>query len=236
MDRQRVYHPRLVPSPVDPAARFPLAFPMNPRVAMSTKKILVAALLLTPIGLGAFTRPESAATPVPEAAEYSLDATHSSVIFKVKHLGASWFYGRFNGISGKIEVDEKDPAKSSVLFQIDAASVDTKNDKLDTHLKSPDFLDAAQFPEIVFESESVKKGKAKDSLEVTGKLTLRGVTKPLTLTVEKVGAGDARGKPVVGYHTSFTIDRTDFGVSYGADNGGVGKEVELTISAEAYGE
>lgn len=206
---------------------------------MSTTHLLLGLGLLAPLGLGAFHRPAPASVPARTAASatlaYQVDATHTSALFKVKHLGASWFYGRFNGVSGTIQVDESDPSKSSVLLTIDAASVDSRNAKLDEHIKSPDFLDAKQFPEIVFESETVKAGKDKDTFQVEGKLTLRGVTKPLTVTVEKVGTGEMRGTKVVGYHTRFSIDRTEFGVSYGADGSGVGKEVELILSVEAHG-
>lgn len=207
---------------------------------MSTQRILLGIGLLAPLGLCAFAWPKSSSAPAvattsAEAVEYDVDPTHSGVFFKVKHMGASWFYARFDKVAGKIQYDEADPSKSYVLLTIDATSVDTRTKKLDEHITSSDFLDAKQFPEIVFESESVKAGKQKDTLEVQGNLTLRGVSKPLTVTVEKVGSGDMRGRKVIGFHTRFTIDRTDFGVNYGADNGGVGKDVELTVSVEAYG-
>lgn len=211
--------------------------PLPRKTIMSTKRILLGVAILAPLSLGTLALPgstsrEETLAPAPEAVEYGVDATHSSAIFKVKHFGAAWFYGRFNEISGTLQVDEKNVADSYVMINIKGLSVDTKNQKLDDHIRSPDFLDARQFPDIVFESKKVAKGKDKGTYQVDGTLTLRGVSKPLSVTVEKVGSG--RDGQVVGYHTRFTIDRTDFGVSYGAANGSVGKDVELTISIEGH--
>lgn len=201
------------------------------------QRLLLGAGLLAALGAGTFAlngassaAPANSATTVAPAA-WMVDTTHSSAIFKVKHSGVSWFFGRFNGITGTITYDPKDVAASSVLIKVDTTTVDTKTKKLDDHLKSPDFFDAAQFPEMVFESESVKAGKEKDTLEVTGNLTLHGVTKPLTVTVAVTGTGEMRGKQIAGFLTTFEIDRTEFGMSYGAPSG-VGAEVGITISLE----
>lgn len=203
-----------------------------------SSRLLLAALggalpLLCATVLG--ERPAAPTAPLAaEGLELGIDTTHSSVLFKVKHNSVAWFYGRFNRMDGSIRYDEQAPSKSYVLLKVDAASVDSRNQKLDDHIKSPDFLDAKQFSEVVFESKSVKAGKKKDQYEVEGTLTLRGVTKPLTITVEKTGLGEGRrGGKIAGFHTSFTIDRTEFGVSYAPDGSGVGREVELTISIEA---
>jgi len=175
-----------------------------------------------------------AETAAAEAAEYAIDPTHSNVLFKVQHFGASWFYGRFNEVSGEVAIDREKPANSHVLMIVKASSVDAKVSKLTDHLRSPDFLDAVQFPEIVFESTKVAAGKKKGTFEVTGELTLHGVTKPLTVAVEEVGSGAGpTGGEIVGLHTTFTIDRGEFGLKYGYDSGAVGKEVLLIVSVEA---
>ena len=166
-----------------------------------------------------------------DVVSYNVDPVHSNVLFKIKHNGVSWFYARFGELSGHFSYDEGKPADSECLMVVKTASVDTRNDKLNGHLKSPDFFDATQFPEITFESTKVKKGKG-DTLQVTGDLSLHGVTKSITVELEKVGSGDMRGKKMIGFHARFTIDRTDFGMNYGV-GGPLGSEVELTISVEA---
>ena len=205
---------------------------------MSSRRLLATLGGIAPLVLGALVLSAPATSaPAPasaaDAVEYTVDSTHSSVLFRVKHNSVAWFYGRFNRFDGSIQYDAQDPSKCSVLLKVDAASVDSRNQKLDDHIKSPDFLDAKQFNEIVFESEKVKAGKEKGSLEVEGTLTLRGVSKPLTIQVEPTGMGEGRRGKLAGFHTRFTVDRTEFGVSYGSDGAGVGREVELTISIEA---
>lgn len=207
---------------------------------MTPQRLLLGAGLLASLGLGALTltsaSPATATAPAATltlpVADWSVDTTHSSALFKVKHNGVSWFFGRFNGITGEISYDAAKPADSSVLIKVDTKSVDTKTKGLDDHLKSPDFFDAAQFPELIFESKSVKAGKEKDTLSVTGDLTLHGVTKEITVPVEVVGVGEGRSGPVAGFFTSFEIDRTEYGMSYGAP-GGVGAKVTITLSVEA---
>ena len=156
---------------------------------------------------------------------------HSSVLFKSKHNDVSWFYGRFNELSGTIVYDPADVSKSKVTMEVAAESVDTRNEKLDQHLKSPDFFDAVQFPVIAFESTKVASA-GEGRLAVTGDLVLHGVMKEVTVELEHVGSADGRRGKLVGFHGVFTIDRTEFGMTYGAD-GGLGKEVELTVSVEA---
>jgi polyisoprenoid-binding protein YceI len=165
----------------------------------------------------------------PKARALEVDASHSSVIFKVKHQNVSWFYGRFDTIKGSIILDE---AKSSVSLTIDASSANTGNERRNRHLVGPDFFNTKQFPEIKFESKSVEVSKA-GHLNVKGKLTIRGVTKDVNAIAKKTGEGKARGKPIVGYHCIFTIKRSDFGITYG--KGSLGDDVEVTISLECKG-
>ncbi|MDP6540456.1 MAG: YceI family protein [Planctomycetota bacterium] len=187
------------------------------------------------IGAAALARGAALAPDPADGAQYTIDATHSNVLFKVSHFRSSLYYGRFNEVSGEFTFDAADPAASSVRMVVRADSVDAKVENLSKHLRSPDFLDATQFPEIVFESKSVEAGEAPDTLEVSGELTLRGVTRPLTVTVEKVGEGPGmRGARLMGWHARFTIDRGEFGVDYGIERGAVGREVELIVSVEGH--
>ena len=161
------------------------------------------------------------------ADEYKVDPIHSSLLFKVKHAETANFYGAFEKASGTV-VTEGDAIKS-VSVTIDASSVATRNSKRDEHLRGPDFFDVKQFPEITFTSKEVKA--ASDGYDVTGELTLHGSTKPLTLRLVKTGSGKHMGKDILGVETTFTIKRSDFGMS-GYVGKGVGDEVTLIISLE----
>ncbi|MBI1927216.1 YceI family protein [Candidatus Poribacteria bacterium] len=162
---------------------------------------------------------------------YEVDPSHSTVLFRAKHLGASHFYGRFNELSGAFTIDENDPAKSKVEIEVRAESVDTFNERRDQHLKSPDFFNAKQFPVITFKSKAVNKLEA-DTYEVTGDFFLHGVTKTLTVKVKQTGVGkNRRGNQLIGFETTFTIKRSEFGMNYMLD--GVSDEVSLIISLEA---
>ncbi|HEY3246612.1 MAG TPA: YceI family protein [Phycisphaerae bacterium] len=164
------------------------------------------------------------------AETYGVDPVHSTANFRIKHMGTSYFYGRFNDISGTIKFDEADPTKSSFDVDVKTESVDTKNDGRDKHLKSDSFFNVKQYPKMTFKSKSVKK-TGEDQYEVSGDFTLHGVTKPLTVKVERTGTGNMRGKQIVGFETSFTLKRTEFGMSEMLD--GLSDEVQVTVSLEA---
>jgi len=145
---------------------------------------------------------------------YEVDPVHSFAIFRCRNLGqagAVFIYGRFNDVKGTIVVD-KDPAKSSVNININADSIDTGVPDRDNHLKSPDFLNTKQFPTITFKSRKIQ-AIGKDRYRVTGDLTLHGVTRTITVTVEKLGEGkNFKDMQVIGFQTTFTIRRSDFGM------------------------
>ena len=163
---------------------------------------------------------------------YRVDPVHSFVLFRVKHMNTAYAYGRFNSFSGTIVVNEQDPSKSSVEFEIDANSIDTGNSQRDDHLRSPDFFNVRQYPKITFKSTSVRRIN-NTTLEVKGDLTIRGTTRPLTVRVTYVGKGrNPRGQEIIGFETTFTIKRSQFGVSYGL-NGGLSDEVRVTVAVEA---
>lgn len=165
------------------------------------------------------------------AATYEIDQAHSNVGFTVRHL-VTEVPGQFNRFDGTIVYDPEDPAASSVELVVDAASIDTRNDRRDNHLRSDDFFAVEQHPHLTFESKRVA-ALGDDRLAVTGDLTIRGVTKEVTVPIEIVGAmGDK-----VGFTTEFTVDRLDYGVRWNRtlDQGGavLGDEVDVRIDVAA---
>jgi polyisoprenoid-binding protein YceI len=153
----------------------------------------------------------SAGRPGIAGETYTADPVHSSLVFRVKHMNATDFWGRFNSINGSFTLDEGNPAGCQFEFKVKADSVDTANAARDKHLKGPDFFNVVQFPEISFKSQSVKQ--AGSGYEVTGDLTLHGVTKPTTVRIIPTGKGEMRGKPIAGIAVTFQIKQTDFGMS-----------------------
>jgi polyisoprenoid-binding protein YceI len=145
--------------------------------------------------------------------------------------------GKFQDFSGTIRIDRAKPEASSVEFTIKADSIFTNDAKRDAHLKSPDFFDAPTHPTITFRSTSMKPN-GKDSWLVTGDLTMRGTTKQVTLPVTVLGEGkDPWGNEKVGFETSTTLNRKDYGINWNKalDQGGVlvGDEVKVQVSVEA---
>jgi polyisoprenoid-binding protein YceI len=171
-----------------------------------------------------------AAAPSARADEYVLDDAHSGVNFKISHLGLSWTFGRFKDVSGTCTLDAAAPAKSAFNLSIKTDSIDTNNQKRDDHLKSPDFFNAAQFPALTFKSTAVKP--VEGGLEVTGDLTMHGVTKPVTFTLKGGKTAEfPKGVQRTGYSTELTLKRSDFGMDKFLE--AVGDEVFITISFEA---
>lgn len=192
---------------------------------------LVAAVGLPLIVLA--QKPETKGEPAKsegKAETYKVDPIHSSNWFRIKHLNVTYFYGRFNEIEGTYTLDDANPAGSAIDIQIKTESIDTNNDGRDKHLKSPEYFDAEKYPEITFKSSSVKK-TGDQQYEVKGDLTFRGVTKPLTVKIERTGAGPGmKGEYRSGFETSFEIKRSDFGMTTMV--GPLSDEVRLTISVE----
>jgi polyisoprenoid-binding protein YceI len=189
------------------------------------RKLFVAALVVTTV----CTTASFAAVET-----YKIDPVHSSVGFKIRHF-FSKVPGQFTDFDGTITMDSSDISKSKAEATIKTASVNTKNDKRDGHLKSPDFFDAEKNPTITFKSTSWKEVE-KNSYEVTGDLTIHGTTKPATLHVKFLGAGPAMGGVRGGWEATTTINRMDFGVSWNkaAEGGGtiLGEEVEISLNVE----
>jgi len=164
------------------------------------------------------------------AETYKLDPAHTSIVFRVKHLGVAYVFGRFNGPTGSFVFDESAPSKCAIEMQAETKNVDTAVEKRDTHLKSPDFFNAGEYPLVSFKSKSVKK-LSENTYEVSGDLALLGKTRPITVKANATGAGkDPWGNFRRGFETSFSIKRSDFGMNFMM--GGVSDEVNLTVSLE----
>jgi polyisoprenoid-binding protein YceI len=147
---------------------------------------------------------------------YTIDPAHSRIGFSARHAMVTKVRGSFNEFTGSGYFDEEDPSKSHVELTIKAASIDTRNPDRDNHLRSNDFLAMEQYPEITFRSTKVEKA-ADDKYNVTGDLTIRGVTRPVTLALELTGtAVDPFGNFRLGLEGGTTINRKDWGVSWNA--------------------
>jgi len=175
-----------------------------------------------------------AGASLPVAGTWSLDPSHTAVEFSVRHLGLSKVRGRFSSFTGDVVVAE-DPAQSSINVSIDVTSVDTRDEKRDEHLRTNDFFDAPAFPTITFASTSVSGGAS--DWRVTGDLTIRGVTKQVTLDATFEGtATDPWGGSRAAFTATTEVDREDFGMTWNAalEAGGVlvGKKVKIEIEAE----
>ncbi|MCL6415381.1 YceI family protein [Aestuariirhabdus sp. Z084] len=166
------------------------------------------------------------------AADYALDikGQHAFVQFRIQHLGYSWLYGRFDDFTGSFSYDEASPDNSKVEVTINTTSVNTNHAERDKHLRSDDFLDVSSFPKATFVSTSVKSD-GKGNAIITGDLTLRGVTRSITIDAESIGGGN---DPWGGYRHGFLgttkLALKDFGIDFNL--GPASTEVEMTLSIE----
>lgn len=168
---------------------------------------------------------------------YQIDPAHSGAAFKVRHMMIAHVKGEFTRINGTVNFDPANPSASSIDVAIDATSIHTREPQRDDHLRSADFLDVAKFPSIAFKSTGVASD-GKDSYEVTGNLTIHGVTQPVSLLVDAVTpeAKDPWGGFRRGAAATTTINRKDFGLHWNTplETGGwlVGDEVHITLDVE----
>ncbi len=191
-----------------------------------TALFLIAALAVSP----AFAAGPSTDVAEAQSGAFTVDHSHAKIIFSVSHFGFSTYYGLFNNFDAKLDFDAKDPAKSKLDVTVKMDSVNTTNPKLDEHLKSPDFFDAAKFPTATFKATKIDV-TGKTTGTITGDLTLHGVTKPVTLDATFNGAGENAFKVyVLGFSATGTIKRSDFGIT--TYSPALGEDVTLTISAE----
>jgi polyisoprenoid-binding protein YceI len=174
---------------------------------------------------------------LPPVGRWAIDPAHSELQFVARHMMISKVRGRFREHEGWLDVAER-PEDSRVDVTIRAASIDTGDAQRDAHLRSPDFLDVERFPDITFRSTSVRPAGAEDRYEVVGDLTIRDVTRPVTLDVEFEGvAVDPWGAPRAGFVASGEINREDFDVTWNQalETGGflVGKGIRVEVDVEA---
>jgi polyisoprenoid-binding protein YceI len=183
---------------------------------------LVCALTVAALATPALAAPTS----------YAIDANHTQVVFIYNHMGFSNQIGQFHKVTGELSYDAADPAKGSVSVTIPIENISTGVPDLDEHLKSPDFFDAAKFPNITFKSTKVEKTGA-DTLKVDGDVTFHGVTKPGSLSVKILKAGEHPMKkvPALGFEITTTIKRSDFGVNKYVPN--VSDDIPVRIGMEA---
>jgi polyisoprenoid-binding protein YceI len=170
------------------------------------------------------------------AGEWKIDSSHSEIGFAVKHMMVSNTKGEFKKVTGGVTLDPKKPTEAKINVTIDIASINTDDEKRDGHLKGTDFFDVAKHPTATFVSKKITKGADKNKFKVLGDLTIRGVTKEVTLDTEITDVTSAWGKNIIGVHAETTINRIDYGVSWNQnlDKGGVvvGNDVKLTIDLE----
>ncbi len=183
--------------------------------------VIVSAVLMAVMGSTALA-----------ADMFKIDPAHTSATFHVLHQGYSYVAGRFNDIVGDVVFDESDFLKSQVNITIKTVSVDTNHKKRDDHLRSPDFFNAKEFPEMTFKSTGVEQTGDKMG-KLMGDLTLLGVTKPVTLDVRfNRIAPNSKNIVIAGFSAKGTIKRTEFGMTYGPK--GIGDEIDIRIEAEAH--
>ena len=164
-----------------------------------------------------------------QAAEFTVDSGHAYAIFNIMHKNLAPNYGRFNVIKGKVKYEGPGKA-NAVRIEIDPASVDTANRKRDKHLRSDDYFNVKQFPNLVFESQKWTLIKD-ETYEVQGTLNFHGVTKPLTAKVTKTGAGvDRKGNDRIGFTAEFKVDRFAHGMDGGKT---LAQYVNVVLSIEA---
>jgi polyisoprenoid-binding protein YceI len=167
---------------------------------------------------------------------WQIDAAHTNVEFAVRHLMISTVRGRFGTLAGTVEYDELDPTHSSVQLTIDTRSIDTREERRDAHLRSADFFEVEKFPAITFTSTGLS-GEVTGEFTLTGALTIRDVTRPITVQVTREGQGtDPWGNLRAGYSARARLRRSEFGLSWNQliEAGGVavGDEITITIDAE----
>jgi polyisoprenoid-binding protein YceI len=181
------------------------------------------------------TSPGAVATlePLPDmpAGVYDIDSVHSTALFRVQHMGAGQFWGRFNDVKGTVNYTPKKKEHFAFDINIDLESVDSGNSKLDGHLKSPDFFNAKEFKNMTFKSTEVER-LGQTVWDVTGDLTMNGVTKSVVAVVRFTGTADMRGRRC-GFEAEFDINRSDFNHNWGVENGALGNKVRVIVGIEA---
>jgi polyisoprenoid-binding protein YceI len=203
---------------------------MNFRLVASIA--LIAAGAATALGFAARSdNPTPSPAPALEVSHqadhaFKVDPVHSSVMFRIEHMGVCNFYGAFRDVSGSYTLGDN----ASFEVSVKTDSVDSRNKGRDDHLKSPDFFNAAEFPAIAFKSTKVEKNG--EGFKVTGDLTLHGVTKSITVDMKTWAPKETRQGVKSGVEGSFTIKRSDYGMTTYVAEGGLGDEVDIVVALE----
>ena len=230
----------VVSNAVRAASRFR---PIRTWLAVAALPLTAAVTLAMAPAQGAGAKPAAqskpAAAPAAQSAGsgelFRVDDVHSLALCRVHHLGAGQFWGRFNAVSGTIRFAEGSSDGLSFEITIDATSVDTGVEQLDKHLKSPDFFNVKEFPQMTFKSTSASR-EPNGTYTVKGDLTIRGVTKPISAAVEWTGTSEKGMGKRAGFEATFTVDRSLFGVNYGLDDktgDALGRNVRVVVALEA---
>jgi polyisoprenoid-binding protein YceI len=203
---------------------------MNRLVRYSLAGVAAAALMAS----GAVVA-RTQATQVPaevRAGTYALDAAHGKITWSVDHLGFSTYYGQFVNVQAELKLDPANPSASTLTATIPLTDVDSNSDGLDAHLQTADFFDTANHPTATFVSRSITiDSDDPTEADVLGDLTIRGVTRPVTMEVEFNQAGPSMGNTYkVGFDGEATIKRSEFGINYALP--AVGDEVKLHLEGE----
>jgi len=206
---------------------------------MLNRRLLVRSTLIGAVALGLIgggsVVAQAALTKVPaevQAGTYKLDPAHGKITWSVNHLGFSTYTGQFVNVSADLTLDPANPSASTLTATVPLTDVDPNDDRLKAHLQTPDFFDTAQFPTATFVATSiVVDADDATQADVTGDLTIRGVTRPVTMEVQFNQAGPSMGGVYkVGFDGETTIKRSEFGVNYVL--GPVSDEVELHLEGE----
>ena len=189
------------------------------------------AVALLSVAQGAYAQTPSASPADVRAGAYVFDPGHSKITWSLNHFGFSTYVGQFPGVTGRLTLDPKAPQSAALDVVIDTAAVGTLNPALDTHIKSADFLDVAKFPQATFKATSVKVTGEKTA-DITGDLTLHGVTKPVVVqaTFNQAGANPVDKKYSLGFSGKAVVKRSDFGIKTYVPY--IGDDVALQIDAE----
>lgn len=204
--------------------------------AWATVGVMAAGVLAGGAGLGAMglvaQQPAKSDVKASGAGAWKVDSVHSNVVYRISHLGASSHYGVFFNPTGSLNLDPANPAGASMEITLPLSGLTSGNAKRDQHLRSPDFFSAEEFPTITFKSTGFTSA-GENAFDVTGDLTLLGKAKPVTARLTIVGKGKGMGGgEVMGVEATFTIKRSDWGMTKYVKEGALGDEVKLIAALE----
>ncbi len=190
----------------------------------------IGAMLLGP-AVAQDSRPPATEQKAEQVGAFRVDSVHSSVVFRIAHMGVSYSYGRFNNPEGSFTIDQANPSASVLDIRVETKNVDTGSEGRDKHLRSPDFFNAAQYANIAFRSRSFTKSGDK-AYKVQGDLTFMGQTKPVEIELTFVGEGDTPQGHKAGFEAEFKIKRSEWGMTKFLEKNALGDEVNLYVSIE----